>query len=75
MLTITNYDAIIIGAGQAGVPLSTTLAMAGWKTALIERVHVGGDLRQRRLHAFEDDDRQRTGCLPCEERCRLRRTY
>ncbi len=42
MLTITNYDAIIIGAGQAGVPLSTTLAMAGWKTALIERVHVGG---------------------------------
>ena len=42
MLTITNYDGIIIGAGQAGVPLSTTLAMAGWKTALIERVHVGG---------------------------------
>ncbi len=42
MLTITNYDAIIIGAGQAGVPLSTTLARAGWKTALIERVHVGG---------------------------------
>ncbi len=42
MLTITNYDAIIIGAGQAGVQLSTTLAMAGRKTALIERVHVGG---------------------------------
>src|SRR5438046_261325 len=38
----THYDAIVIGAGQAGGPLSTTLAKAGWKTALIERAHVGG---------------------------------
>ena len=38
----THYDAIIIGAGQAGGPLSTTLAQAGWKTAIIERIHVGG---------------------------------
>jgi pyruvate/2-oxoglutarate dehydrogenase complex dihydrolipoamide dehydrogenase (E3) component len=37
-----RYDAIIIGAGQAGVPLSTALARAGWKTALVEREHVGG---------------------------------
>jgi pyruvate/2-oxoglutarate dehydrogenase complex dihydrolipoamide dehydrogenase (E3) component len=37
-----SYDAAIIGAGQAGVPLSTALANAGWKTALIEREHVGG---------------------------------
>ena len=36
------YDAIVIGAGQAGVPLSTSLANAGWKTALVERQHVGG---------------------------------
>ena len=36
------YDAVIIGAGQAGGPLSTELARAGWKTALIEREHVGG---------------------------------
>jgi pyruvate/2-oxoglutarate dehydrogenase complex dihydrolipoamide dehydrogenase (E3) component len=36
------YDAIVIGAGQAGTPLSTTLARAGRKTALIEWVHVGG---------------------------------
>src|SRR5947209_12029991 len=42
MTQTTQYDAILIGAGQAGVPLSTTLARAGWKTALIERVHVGG---------------------------------
>jgi pyruvate/2-oxoglutarate dehydrogenase complex dihydrolipoamide dehydrogenase (E3) component len=37
-----TYDAIIIGAGQAGGPFSTTLAQAGWKTALIEKEHVGG---------------------------------
>src|SRR6202011_2421758 len=40
--TTTQYDAIIIGAGQAGGPLSTALAQAGWKTAIIERIHVGG---------------------------------
>ena len=38
----TTYDAIVVGAGQAGSPLSTALAQAGWKTALIERKHVGG---------------------------------
>src|SRR5215211_3422669 len=37
-----HYDAVVIGAGQAGVPLATTLAMAGRKTALVEREHVGG---------------------------------
>jgi len=37
-----QYDAIIIGSGQAGTPLSTTLAEAGMRTALIERKHVGG---------------------------------
>ncbi len=37
-----NYDAIIIGAGQAGVPLAIAFAGAGWKTALIERRYVGG---------------------------------
>ncbi len=38
----THYDAIVVGAGQAGGPLSTALANAGWKTAIIEREHVGG---------------------------------
>ena len=37
-----KYDAIIIGAGQSGGPLSRTLASSGMKTALIEREHVGG---------------------------------
>src|SRR5215211_4997886 len=38
----SRYDAIVIGAGQAGSPLATALARAGRKTALIEREHVGG---------------------------------
>lgn len=41
-MAATHYDAIVIGAGQAGGPLSTALARSGRKTALIERVHVGG---------------------------------
>jgi pyruvate/2-oxoglutarate dehydrogenase complex dihydrolipoamide dehydrogenase (E3) component len=41
-MTIQQYDAIIIGAGQSGGPLSTAFARAGWKTAIIEREHVGG---------------------------------
>ena len=37
-----KFDAIVIGAGQAGGPLSTALAKAGRRTVLIEREHVGG---------------------------------
>ena len=37
-----QYDAIVIGSGQAGTPLSTALAKAGMHTALVERKHVGG---------------------------------
>jgi pyruvate/2-oxoglutarate dehydrogenase complex dihydrolipoamide dehydrogenase (E3) component len=37
-----TYDAIIIGIGQAGNPLSATLAEHGLKTAVIEREHPGG---------------------------------
>ncbi len=42
MTEAIHYDAIIIGAGQAGGPLSTALAEDGRYTALIEREHVGG---------------------------------
>src|ERR1700726_1709227 len=42
MTTAVQYDALIIGSGQAGTPLSTALAGAGMRTALIERKHVGG---------------------------------
>ena len=41
-MSTTHYDAVVIGAGQAGGPLSTALARAGHRTALIEREHVGG---------------------------------
>jgi len=37
-----NYDVIILGAGQAGLPLSLALARSGRKTALIEEKFVGG---------------------------------
>ena len=37
-----QYDAIIIGSGQGGTPLSRKLANQGWKTALIEKNYVGG---------------------------------
>jgi len=37
-----HYDAIVVGSGQGGTPLSEALAQAGMRTALIERKHVGG---------------------------------
>jgi pyruvate/2-oxoglutarate dehydrogenase complex dihydrolipoamide dehydrogenase (E3) component len=42
MTSLQQYDAIIIGSGQAGTPLSTALADAGMHTALVEQSHVGG---------------------------------
>lgn len=42
MKNFQTYEAIVIGSGQGGTPLSTTLASAGMRTALIERKHVGG---------------------------------
>ncbi|MGB8477918.1 MAG: mercuric reductase [Acidobacteriaceae bacterium] len=38
----THYDAVILGSGQGGNPLSKALAEAGWRTAIIERKDVGG---------------------------------
>jgi len=42
MTAAERYDAIVIGAGQAGVPLASALARSGRRTVLIEREHVGG---------------------------------
>ncbi|GAB1196782.1 hypothetical protein APSETT444_006057 [Aspergillus pseudonomiae] len=42
MATATHYDAIIIGSGQGGTPLAKALAEANKKTALIEKIHIGG---------------------------------
>ena len=38
----TSFDAIVIGAGQAGPSLAVRLAASGLKTALIERDRLGG---------------------------------
>jgi pyruvate/2-oxoglutarate dehydrogenase complex dihydrolipoamide dehydrogenase (E3) component len=37
-----TWDALVVGAGQAGVPLAVAMAKAGRKTALVERDQVGG---------------------------------
>jgi len=42
MASPQQYDAIVVGSGQAGTPLCTALADAGLRTALVEREHVGG---------------------------------
>jgi pyruvate/2-oxoglutarate dehydrogenase complex dihydrolipoamide dehydrogenase (E3) component len=42
MPQIEQFDAIIIGSGQAGSPLAKALAKAGRKTAVVESKHVGG---------------------------------
>jgi pyruvate/2-oxoglutarate dehydrogenase complex dihydrolipoamide dehydrogenase (E3) component len=49
-MTIT-YDAVIIGAGQAGPPLAVRLAGAGRKVAIVERNQFGGTCVN-------------TGCIP-----------
>ena len=38
----TDYDAIVIGSGQAGPFLAARLAQAGQRVALVERSHLGG---------------------------------
>ena len=47
----TQFDAIIIGTGQAGPPLAARLAAAGMKVAVIERQRFGGTCVN-------------TGCIP-----------
>ncbi|RPD41379.1 mercuric reductase [Chitinophaga barathri] len=39
---MNKFDAIVIGAGQAGIPLAKKLAAAGRRTALIEKRFLGG---------------------------------
>ena len=46
-----NFDAIILGAGQAGPPLAVALANAGQNVALVERKYFGGTCVN-------------TGCIP-----------
>ncbi|HYO80467.1 MAG TPA: FAD-containing oxidoreductase [Bryobacteraceae bacterium] len=46
-----QYDAIVIGTGQAGPSLAARLAGAGWKVAIVERGRFGGTCVN-------------TGCIP-----------
>ncbi|MDN5201973.1 FAD-containing oxidoreductase [Fulvivirgaceae bacterium BMA10] len=41
-MTKLQFDAIIIGSGQAGTPLAFKMASKGKKVAFIEREHLGG---------------------------------
>jgi pyruvate/2-oxoglutarate dehydrogenase complex dihydrolipoamide dehydrogenase (E3) component len=41
-VAVEHYDCLVIGSGQAGGPLATALANAGYRTAIIEREHIGG---------------------------------
>jgi pyruvate/2-oxoglutarate dehydrogenase complex dihydrolipoamide dehydrogenase (E3) component len=41
-INMSNFDVLIIGAGQAGVPLAHSLARVGQSVGLIERKHLGG---------------------------------
>src|ERR1043166_8030688 len=41
-MPLRHYDAIVIGSGQAGNPLSQKLADRGWSVALVEKDHLGG---------------------------------
>ena len=37
-----DFDAFLVGGGQANVPLGPKLARRGWRVALAEREHMGG---------------------------------
>jgi pyruvate/2-oxoglutarate dehydrogenase complex dihydrolipoamide dehydrogenase (E3) component len=41
-MTTTNADVLIVGSGQAGVPLAARLAAAGRRVVLFERSELGG---------------------------------
>jgi len=41
-MSARRFDAIVVGAGQAGPPLAMRLAKAGRQVAMIERSHFGG---------------------------------
>jgi pyruvate/2-oxoglutarate dehydrogenase complex dihydrolipoamide dehydrogenase (E3) component len=41
-MALDQYDVIIIGAGQAGIPLSKHLAAAGKRVVIVEQEHLGG---------------------------------
>ena len=59
-----RYDAVIVGAGQAGVPLARDLAGAGLAGRAGRARARGRHLLQRGVHPHQDHGRQRPGGLP-----------
>jgi pyruvate/2-oxoglutarate dehydrogenase complex dihydrolipoamide dehydrogenase (E3) component len=49
-----SYDAIVVGAGQGGKPLSMVLAKAGLKTAVVEE---SGQMESVRVCLFDGTGR------------------
>lgn len=41
-MSVTKFDAVIIGSGQSGNPLAVKFAVSGKKVALVEKEHIGG---------------------------------
>ena len=41
-VSMRTWDALVVGSGQAGVPLAVAFARAGRRTAMVERGNVGG---------------------------------
>ncbi len=41
-MTDTNFDVLIIGAGPGGYVTAIRAAQLGFKTAIVEREHLGG---------------------------------
>ncbi len=41
-VSMQTWDALVVGSGQAGVPLAVAMARAGRRTAIVERAEVGG---------------------------------
>ena len=51
MAEITSFDAIIVGAGQAGKPLALDLAGRGWSVALVAPFRCSAKARRVRPEA------------------------
>lgn len=63
-----EYNAIIIGSGQAGTPLAFKLAGEGQKVAFIEKKTPGRHLPQCGLHPYQSLRSQRPPPLGCPGR-------
>ena len=58
-MIIPQFDAIVIGTGQAGPSLATRLTEAGMKVAVVDAAQIRRHLRQHRLHADQDPGGER----------------